>query len=230
MSDSSAIETSFATHRDLAAYVSRQADFFSYALPNHDSRIEAHLPEALARMRPILACARAFEPGVFNHLNSMQYATFLYLLGNEAWLHSGVNEVSERLFLLNKALHGLDMYYKLTLPKVFLVAHGVGTVLANATYGENFVFFQNVTVGRMGDRVPVIGDNVVLFPGCMVLGDSIIGHNSVVSAGTVVVNQAVPEDSVAFPGIGRAEIRPRRKPYLDEYLDFTGFKNEDAAR
>ena len=41
--------------------------------------------------------------------------------------------MKDKLFLLNKALHGCDIYYEVALPSVFLLVHPLGTVLGRAS-------------------------------------------------------------------------------------------------
>ena len=176
------------------------------------------LPRALERMRPILGAVRAFEPDTFNHFNALQYATFLYFLGNEHWKIDPSSSMADRLFCLNRALNAMDFFYKVEMPEIFFLSHGVGSVLGNATYGNRIVFFQNVTVGRVGDNRPKIGDNVILYPGATITGQSEIGNNCVISAGVVVHGLCVP-DNVLVTRIGHELVfRPLKRDYLGLYL------------
>lgn len=176
------------------------------------------MPRALERMRPILGAVRAFEPDTFNHFNSLQYATFLYLLGNEHWRVEPSSLIADRLFCLNRALNAMDLFYGIEMPEVFFVSHGVGAVLGNATYGNRLVFFQNVTVGRVGDSRPTIGENVVLYPGATITGRSEIGNNSVVTAGAVVHGISVPDNVVVMLSGSELVFRPLKRDYISLYL------------
>jgi serine O-acetyltransferase len=74
----------------------------------------------------------------FNHLNGDQYSMFLYLmsfLANDVYKNQNL---ASKLYLLNKMLHGIDVFYEVTLPEIFLFVHPVGTVLGRAKYGEFF--------------------------------------------------------------------------------------------
>lgn len=176
------------------------------------------VPRALERMRPILAAVRNFDPGHFNHLNSLQYTSFLYLLANERWRAGARDALAERLFCLNRTLNAVDLFYAVELPQVFFVSHGLCAVLGRATYGDRLVFFQNVTVGRVGNESPVLGRDIVLFPGAQVTGNSIIGDRCAVSAGTHVHGLTVPDDMVVFGGPQGIVLKPRRKDYIGLYL------------
>jgi serine O-acetyltransferase len=180
------------------------------------------LPTSLARMAPILAAVRSFTPGSFNHLNSLQHATLLYLLGNEQWRRHGPGMAADRLFCLNRALNSIDLFYAVDLPTVFFISHGLGSVLGNAVYGDRLVVFQNVTVGRVGNDRPTLGADVVLYPGAVVTGRSVVGDRSVVSAGTVVHGVEVPPDSVVTAEVGSLVVRPRQRQFADLYFRALG--------
>lgn len=77
-----------------------------------------------------------------------------------------------------------------------------GTIVLNkkAIYGENLTLFHGVTVGAKGASsddmgLPVIGNNVKLSAGSIILGNITIGDNVVVGAGAVVVKN-IPNNSV----------------------------------
>ena len=75
---------------------------------------------------------------------------------------------------------------------------GIGVVVhSRAVIGKNCLISQNVTIGgREGHKnVPVIGDNVKLCAGSMVLGGVVLGNNVVVGANAVVLHD-MPDNSV----------------------------------
>ena len=181
--------------------------------------VDAHLDEALERLcRCINACA-PWRPDQFNVLQSSQHCIFLYYLSNTIYRRSGDTAAGTRLFLMNKALNGIDLFYEIEMPKVFFIGHSVGIVLAKATYGNYLVLYQNSTVGRHKDQIPVIGDRVVLYPNTAVIGRSVIGSDSVLSQGVSAVNKTVPEGVIAFRGPGAdLAFQPRPDDLLQEYF------------
>jgi serine O-acetyltransferase len=208
------------SHQALSRYVAAQLHnmFPDGGMDADAEKLNDLMPRALKRMHPILAAVRNFDPSCFNHFNSLQYSTFLYLLSNEHWRTGSQDPLAERLFCLNRALNGIDLFYTVQMPEVFFLSHGVGTVLGNASYGNGLVIFQNVTVGRVGDNRPTLGNNIVLFPGAVVTGKSIIGDNSVVAAATVVHGVHVPNNSVAIMQAGELIFRPRNHDFSSLYL------------
>lgn len=177
------------------------------------------LPRAMQRMAPLLDAIRNFRPGFFDHFNSLQYASFLYLVANEHWRSGGDVTLSERLFCLNRALNSIDLFYSVKMPEIFFLSHGLGATLGNASYGDRLVVFQNVTVGRVGDDRPVIGDNVVLYPGAIVTGRAKVGHRCVIGAGTVLHGVDVPDDTIVTMREGKVQLRPRgSRDFIGHYL------------
>ncbi|HEY6799558.1 MAG TPA: hypothetical protein VI121_02865, partial [Agromyces sp.] len=83
----------------------------------------------------------------FDHLNGDHLATFLYLLANTVHAGDGDPAVATKLFSVNKTLHGLDLFYSVRMPDVFLLVHPVGTVIGNAEYSDELVVYQNCTIG-----------------------------------------------------------------------------------
>ena len=181
--------------------------------------VDVHLDEALERMhRCINACA-PWRPDEFNVLQSSQHTIFLYYLANSIWKGSGDTEAPTRLFLMNKAFNGIDLFYEIAMPEVFYIGHSVGIVLAKATYGNYLVLYQNSTVGRHKDQIPVLGDRVVLYPHTAVIGRSVVEDDAVVSQGVSVVNKHVPKGSIAFSGgPGELAFRPRPDDLIGEYF------------
>jgi hypothetical protein len=47
----------------------------------------------------------------FDYLHSSQYCIFVYFLSNTIWKQSGDTILPTKLFILNKALNGIDLFY-----------------------------------------------------------------------------------------------------------------------
>lgn len=69
----------------------------------------------------------------------------------------------------------------------FSVQHGFSTVVTARRIGKNFRVFQQVTVGYRGTGSPIIGDNVEITAGAIVIGDILVGDYVKVGAGAIVV-------------------------------------------
>lgn len=76
-----------------------------------------------------------------------------------------------------------------------LIVHGDSTYIYANTIGMNLYVNQCVTIGVIGNDRPVIGDNVRVATGAIVIGGITIGDNVIIGAGTVVVKD-VPSNCV----------------------------------
>jgi serine O-acetyltransferase len=128
----------------------------------------------------------------FNHLHGDQYATFLYFVSSEAF-QAGNEEVYYKAALLNKALHGIDLFGHVKMPDRFLLVHPVGTIIGRAKIGENVVIYQGVTIGGKHDKngdiiYPSIGRDCVLFSNASVIGASKLQKKTIVAANTFLLD------------------------------------------
>lgn len=77
---------------------------------------------------------------------------------------------------------------------------GIGVVIhKRCVIGRNCHIAQNVTLGGGGGPeggLPVLGDNVTVGAGAVVLGNVKIGENAIIGANAVVLND-IPADAVA---------------------------------
>ena len=194
----------------LANYVERQlAHFFPDGASDQRQPLDAHIDAALKRLQHTINAVRWWPQDEFDHLHSSQYAIFLYLLASSLWRAGVPRPLCNKLFGLNKALNGIDLFYEIDMPEVFFIGHSVGIVLAKATYGERLVLYQGCTVGKNHGVAPVIGANVVMYPGSAIIGRCQIGAGSVIAQGVGVVNQSTPGDSLVYAGrAGRLQFKP----------------------
>lgn len=135
---------------------------------------------------------------LFDHLNADHMASFLYLIANTVWREEGCTQIATRLSYLNKVMHGLDLFYSVAMPEVFLLVHPVGTVLGNASYGNFLVVYQNCTVGAVGRDYPAFGAGTILYSRSSVLGSCKVGDDVVFAANSAIVGLDIPDNSVVL--------------------------------
>jgi serine O-acetyltransferase len=107
---------------------------------------------------------------------------------------------------LARFLTGIEIHPGATIGEGLFIDHGTGIVIGEtAELGRNVTLYQGVTLGgtgkEKGKRHPTIGNNVVVASGAKVLGSFMVGDNSKIGAGSVVL-KAVPPNStvVGIPG------------------------------
>jgi serine O-acetyltransferase len=207
------------TRQSLIDYTCAQvATFFpdgkNEAVRNQVSR---HMDEALARLERCINAVRMWTPDRFNYLNSSQYCIYLYYLSNTIWRNERDATVPTRLFLLNKTLNAIDLFYEIEMPEVFFIGHSVGIVLAKATYGNYLVLYQNSTVGKNHGVAPVIGDGVVMYPNTAIIGRCQVRDGTILSQGTGLINQDSPGHCVVFAGaMGKPLFKPAKRVVLED--------------
>lgn len=79
-----------------------------------------------------------------------------------------------------------------------VIQHGWSTVIYVSKMGCNCQVWQNVTIGTNkshSGNLPIIGNNVKISTGAIVLGNIIIGDNVTIGAGAVVV-KSVPNNCI----------------------------------
>lgn len=191
-------------------------------LPSLDGseNIDPHaIATAAQRTNYCVSRIKAFKGSQFNHLNSGHYATFLYYLAHTLWNHGGNTIEATRVFLLNKALNGIDLFYEVEMPEVFLIGHTVGMVFAKANYGIHCIFHQGCTVGRSQLARPILEAGVILYPHASVIGACHVRENTVLSPGVQLINTDTPGNCIAFPGErGRPVFKEISEYYADRYL------------
>jgi len=145
----------------------------------------------------------------FNHLHSDQYLVFLWFLSNTVWKTEERQPLADKLYCLNKALHAFDCLYDGGLPDIFLVFHGVGTVLGKATYSNFFSVSHGCTVGNQHGEYPRFDEFVALTARASVIGQCHLAEGATVGAGTMLFNTDVaPRHAVYRDRRGVIQQRP----------------------
>ena len=137
------------------------------------------------------------ETTLFNHLNGDHYSVFLYYLSNTAYQENAQTKICNKIFLLNKLLHGIDAFYSISLPDIFMLVHPIGTILGNANYSNYLTIYQNVTIGATNMGIyPIFGEGNILYSKSSVIGECRIGRNVVFGANALVVNKDINNDII----------------------------------
>lgn len=191
----------------LVHYLKKQ---LSYFFPDDRSvqDIDKHIAETFDRIERCFSLVnnRYFQKEgqtYFNHLNSDHYSMFLYFLSNTLFRNDTDISICEKLFYLNKLLNGIDAFYEVELPDIFLFSHPIGTVLGRAKYSNYFLVSQECTVGAAREAeagkknvYPVIGEYCAMYKGAAILGNCNVGDNCKISAHSLLIDQNLESNSI----------------------------------
>jgi len=212
------------TRAQLVDYVAAQLDaFFPDRIGDTASLVRLGVDDALDRLEPCVRLNRVWPKGGFSYLHSNQYATFLYFLSNTLWKRDAPPNILNKLYCLNKALNGLECFYSIELPEIFSICHSPGIVLAQATYANYLVLYQNSTVGRVNaDERPIFGEGVVMFPNSAIVGNCRVGRGTVLGQGQSIIDADTPGDCVVFNNAGKLVFKQPRVDYLRRFFRLDG--------
>lgn len=110
---------------------------------------------------------------------------------------------------------GIEIHPGAKIGKGLFIDHGMGVVIGEtAEVGDNVTIYQGATLGgtgkEKGKRHPTIGNNVVISSGAKVLGPFMVGDNSKIGAGSVVLKE-VPADSTVVGVPGRVVVKNKKR-------------------
>ncbi|MGD0932113.1 MAG: serine O-acetyltransferase [Candidatus Korobacteraceae bacterium] len=138
-------------------------------------------------------------------LYSGLHALWGYRVHHWLWIH-GWRFLARALSQWTRLITGIEIHPGAEIGHRFFVDHGMGVVIGETTIiGDDVTLYQGVTLGgtgkETGKRHPTLRNHVVIGAGARVLGNIIIGENSRIGAGSVVLRD-VPDNStvVGVPG------------------------------
>lgn len=135
----------------------------------------------------------------FNPFHSGQWCIFLYFLSNTLYRKNASYSIScDKIYYLNRMLNGVDMFYEVNLPDIFMLDHPLGSVIGRGTIGNYFSFSQGCTIGNNKGIFPVLGENVKMLSNAKIIGNTHIGDNVIVAANTYVKDQNIESNVIVF--------------------------------
>lgn len=103
------------------------------------------------------------------------------------------------IWVFNRIVFACDIPFTANIDEsVDFFHNALGVVVSSKTeIGPGCKIYQNVTFGgrthkQRGNGHPVLGKNVVVYPGAVVLGPIKIGDNSVIGANAIVIEDLPP--------------------------------------
>lgn len=128
-------------------------------------------------------------------LNYSNFTAYLYLLTYYPEFRNIIYKRLKYKSILTPARKDLFLTTK-DIGEGLFIQHGFSTVISAKRIGKNCWINQQVTIGHSNKTdAPIIGDNVKILAGAIVIGNITIGDNAIIGAGAVVVDD-VPANSV----------------------------------
>ncbi|TAJ48051.1 MAG: serine O-acetyltransferase [Herbiconiux sp.] len=165
----------------------------------------ARRPGLFARLREDVAAARAHDPAARSSLEVVLaypgvHALWAYRVAHRWWRAPGLRLPARLLSQFARFLTGIEIHPGARIGRRLFIDHGMGVVIGEtAVVGDDVMLYHGVTLGgksaRREKRHPTLGDRVVVGANATILGPIVIGADSSVGAGAVVVRDA-PAGSV----------------------------------
>lgn len=138
----------------LALMVSKQIRNLAWLSREESVIIKQFIPVALVRVEEcfkniVLPHYKNSNNTQFDILRVDQYVVFLYFLENTLYMYDKqYKSLADRIYMVIRAISGVDLWYGTIMPKIWMFDHGTGSVLGPASYGNYFYFMHGCTVGR----------------------------------------------------------------------------------
>ena len=124
-------------------------------------------------------------------------ATLLYRISRTLFLEGDEKNAME-FSSMGTALTAIEIYFSAEIGIGLKLNHGIGTVIGSRTkVGDNVLLHHSVTLGEKNGGRATIGNNVIIYPGAIIVGNINIGDNSIVGA-NIFVDKSYPENSKIF--------------------------------
>ncbi|KHD34368.1 hypothetical protein NL50_17430 [Clostridium acetobutylicum] len=99
--------------------------------------------------------------------------------------------------MLYRKLNTLDINPLQSIGGGLFIQHGFSSIIMAKSIGENCWINQQVTIGYIEDKGnPIVGNNVKIHAGAVVIGNITIGDNVVIGANTTVTKDVPPNCTV----------------------------------
>lgn len=154
------------------------------------------------------------------------HAVWSYRLAHRLWRWDW-KFLARVLSQFTRFLTGIEIHPGAVIGRRFFIDHGMGVVIGETSQlGDDVMMYQGVTLGGRSlaqvKRHPTICDRVTIGAGARILGPVVIGADSAVGAGAVVVKDAPPDSIVVgVPAVVRPRGDKRRPAGVDanEWVD-----------
>lgn len=135
------------------------------------------------------------EVSILSFLSFLNYSENRVLVSNRLSYGGGIcNKILSHIFSIGTKYRNFYIWCK-NIGSGMRIMHGFSTVINAQSIGDDFLVSQQVTIGWGKGGEPIIGNNVKVFAGAIIVGGITIGDNAVIGAGAVVTKD-VPANTL----------------------------------
>ena len=144
------------------------------------------------------------DPAAVSKLSVLLYpglhAVWIHRLNHWLW-RRGMRLLARYLSQVGRFWTGIEIHPGAQIGRRLFIDHGMGVVIGEtAIVGDDVTLYHGVTLGGTSlekkKRHPTLGNGVVIGNTSSVLGDIVVGDNSRVGAGSVVLRDVPPNSTV----------------------------------
>lgn len=154
--------------------------------------------------------------------HNAQYSIFLYHLSRSQFA-AGDRLAADKLYALLRMVSSFDLYYEVSLPRLWACDHPLGSVIGRARFAEaaTFFFVQNCTIGNNNGIYPDILGNLHMLPNSNLLGATKVVGNVVLANGACAIDAGELRDCMVFGRSPGLTIKPLAE---GRFLDLSAFQ------
>ena len=146
------------------------------------------------------------DPAVHSKLETLLcypgfHALVIHRISHRIWRHRKCKLIARTISQVSRFLTGVEIHPGASIGPGFFIDHGAGVVIGEtAIVGNNVTIFHGVTLGgtgkEVGKRHPTVESGVTIGARATLLGSIVIGKNSKIGAGALVINDIPPNSTV----------------------------------
>ncbi|MBD7907551.1 serine O-acetyltransferase [Sporosarcina gallistercoris] len=163
-----------------------------------------------SRMKEDIRCIFDQDPAARSTIEVVLTYSGLHAIWSHRIAHvlfkKNMHFAARALSQMSRFFTGIEIHPGAKIGRRLFIDHGMGIVIGETCeIGDDVTIYQGVTLGgtgkEKGKRHPTLHDRVLVATGAKVLGNIVIGENSKVGAGSVVLKDVPAESTVVgIPG------------------------------
>lgn len=145
------------------------------------------------------------DSGGYLRIDFLDHYVILCYRFAKALYKNNMGNLADAVYYSSRVRCSIDLYYPTEIGECFIPVHALGTIVdSHAKYGTYFQIYNECHIGPYSyigkepkDCIhPVFGDFVTMLGHSRVFGNTTVGNNVIISAGTVIINENIPDNCI----------------------------------